>query len=141
MVGGASEPLYTPCCDSREGRLYYREDFRASALHEAAHWCVAGKDRRQKEDFGYDYEPPPRSRAQQSAFYLAEAKVQALEKLFSAAASIAFTPSTDDPELNPDDFREKIDALVPGMAAWMIFSPDCRARRFFGVLQREVTSG
>jgi len=44
LVGGASEPLYEP--GKQEARVYFREDYASSALHEIAHWCIAGADRR-----------------------------------------------------------------------------------------------
>ena len=43
MVGGAAEPLYLPDRGTRTAELHYREDFAASALHEAAHWCIEVK--------------------------------------------------------------------------------------------------
>ena len=39
LCGGASEPYYEPGAPSV---IYFREDFDRSALHEVAHWCVAG---------------------------------------------------------------------------------------------------
>ena len=48
LVGGAPEPLYRPGSTTGPAQLMYREDFPASALHEAAHWCIAGKARRQQ---------------------------------------------------------------------------------------------
>ena len=37
--------------------IYFARGFYSSALHEIAHWLVAGKERRKLEDFGYWYEP------------------------------------------------------------------------------------
>lgn len=44
LVGGGSEPLYLPSEDPpcEPHRIVYREDYFASALHEVAHWCLAG---------------------------------------------------------------------------------------------------
>ena len=78
MRGGAREPLYVPARDGQPAELRYREDFAASALHEAAHWCIAGRERRLLADFGYAYQPPPRTAAQQCGFYTLELKTQAL---------------------------------------------------------------
>ena len=39
LVGGAGEPLYQPAAaGADEHLLFYRRDYFASALHEAAHW-------------------------------------------------------------------------------------------------------
>ena len=46
MRGGADEPLYLPANLDKPAELIFREDFPASALHEAAHWCIAGEQRR-----------------------------------------------------------------------------------------------
>ena len=80
LQGGAAEPLYQPA--TLEGDyhvLYYRADYFASALHEVAHWCIAGEIRRQQTDFGYWYAPDGRSPAQQRAFERVECRPQALE--------------------------------------------------------------
>ena len=96
LCGGASEPYYQPANNSNEDHLlFYREDFFASALHEVAHWCIAGQARRLQPDFGYWYVDENRSEAQQRAFEAAECKPQAVERLFSEAARFPFQPSLD----------------------------------------------
>jgi len=47
-----------------------------------AHWCIAGKNRRKLDDYGYWYSPDGRDNAQQKNFYKVEALPQALEKYF-----------------------------------------------------------
>ncbi len=96
LIGGAKEPLYIPA-ETKKGmhRLYYREDYISSALHEVAHWCVAGEARREKIDFGYWYIPEGRSVRQQVKFCAVEAKPQALEWLFSLACDYPFRLSLD----------------------------------------------
>ena len=44
LIGGAAEPYYQP---GTPHRVYFRADYVRSALHEVAHWCVAGLRRRQ----------------------------------------------------------------------------------------------
>jgi elongation factor P hydroxylase len=83
LIGGAQEPLYIPGND--KNRIYFRFDYFASALHEVAHWCLAGKKRRQSEDYGYWYKPDGRDAAWQVRFEEVEVKPQALECIFSAA--------------------------------------------------------
>ena len=112
LLGGASEPLYTPANkDSCHNFIYYREDFFASALHEVSHWCIAGHKRRQQVDFGYWYVDDGRNAEQQIAFEAAEVKPQALELLFSLAANYSFQVSADNlngsvPALN--DFKQAV---------------------------------
>jgi elongation factor P hydroxylase len=104
LVGGASEPIYLPADpDHAENRLYYREDYFASALHEISHWCIAGRLRRTQKDFGYWYEPEGRSGEQQEAFLAAEARPQALEWYFSVACDYPFQLSLD--SFEPDGYE------------------------------------
>lgn len=96
LVGGFDEPLYQPAsAPGQQHSLYYREDFFASALHEVAHWCIAGYDRRQLTDFGYWYEPDGRDTPQQEAFLSVEFKPQALQWFFSKACRYPFRLSGD----------------------------------------------
>lgn len=101
LHGGADEPLYQPTRHQGEvNTIYYRADYFASALHEVAHWCIAGAARRTQVDFGYWYAPDGRTGAQQKAFEAVEFKPQALEWLFARACGSHFKLSVDnlDPE-------------------------------------------
>ena len=71
LIGGASEPLYEP--GEQEARVYFREDYASSALHEIAHWCIAGANRRQQTDYGYWYNGE-RDLGQQRTFEAVESK-------------------------------------------------------------------
>lgn len=96
LCGGAEEPLYAPA--GRPGelhRIFFTRDYFASALHEVAHWCVAGPARRQREDYGYWYAPDGRTDDQQAEFERVEVRPQALERLFARAADFGFRPSAD----------------------------------------------
>tara|TARA_R110000772_G_scaffold238154_2_gene350070 strand:+ start:12191 stop:12781 length:591 start_codon:yes stop_codon:yes gene_type:complete len=96
LCGGAEEPLYAPAVHPGEPhRLWFREDFFASALHETAHWCIAGSARRQQVDFGYWYAPEGRDPEAQAAFEAVEVRPQALEWCFSVACGYPFRVSTD----------------------------------------------
>src|SRR5690606_16580490 len=92
----AQEPLYQPDA-TVDGihLLYYRADYFASALHETAHWCIAGEARRRLTDFGYWYAPEGRSAAAQRSFEEVESRPQALEWLFSQACAYPFRISVD----------------------------------------------
>ena len=92
LVGGASEPFYVP---GQPNQVLFRADYVRSALHEVAHWCVAGRRRRGLPDYGYWYTPDGRSAERQAAFFLVEAKPQAIESLFCEALNVAFAPSVD----------------------------------------------
>lgn len=96
LKGGFDEPVYSPSCTQGKAHsLGYREDFFSSALHEAAHWCIAGRQRRLKLDFGYWYTPDGRSQSQQRAFENVEFQPQALEWFFSKACKHRFRISVD----------------------------------------------
>ncbi|RUO58584.1 elongation factor P hydroxylase [Pseudidiomarina insulisalsae] len=96
LVAGADEPLYRPATTAEgDHQIIFAHGFFASALHEIAHWCIAGERRRQLEDYGYWYEPDGRSAAQQAEFERVEHKPQALECLFSRCANVPFQVSVD----------------------------------------------
>lgn len=96
LVCCASEPIYRPAdAEHPHHRIIFAHGFFASALHEIAHWCVAGKERRQLEDFGYWYEPDGRNAERQAEFEKVEVKPQALEWIFSRSADFQFHFSAD----------------------------------------------
>jgi elongation factor P hydroxylase len=96
LIGGGDEPEYIPAPDSNsEHNIIFTRDYFASALHEIAHWCIAGEQRRQLADYGYWYAPDGRTDNQQQQFEVVEAKPQAVEWLFSHACGSYFRLSTD----------------------------------------------
>ncbi len=96
LVKGADEPLYEPAvATNQQHRVFFRHDYFASALHETAHWCIAGSGRRAHIDYGYWYAPDGRTTQQQRKFEQVEVKPQALEWLFTQAANYPFTVSND----------------------------------------------
>ena len=122
LIGGADEPLYTPSLiTEKPHQLFFRENFVSSALHEIAHWCIAGKERRLQPDFGYWYQPDGRTVDEQAKFEAMEVKPQALEWIFSNACAQKFTPSADN--LNAFDTQKSDDtafkqALVQQAQDW-----------------------
>jgi len=98
LVKGDDEPLYLPA-DETEGRphntLIFAHGFFASALHESAHWLIAGENRRKLVDFGYWYTPDGRTMEQQELFQSVEVKPQAMEWILSKAAGYRFRVSID----------------------------------------------
>ncbi len=96
LVAGGNEPEYLPAGDGGDcARIIFTHDYFASALHEVAHWCLAGEERRQLADYGYWYAPDGRDALQQQAFERVEVKPQALEWLFAEAAGFRFRVSAD----------------------------------------------
>ena len=96
LVRGGDEPIYLPAnITGQEHQIVFARGFFASALHEIAHWCRAGSQRRQLEDYGYWYIPDGRTEAQQQAFAQVEVYPQAYEQCFTLAAGRKFNLSVD----------------------------------------------
>lgn len=96
LLGGADEPFYQPADDqSPFHRIFFRADYASSALHETAHWLVAGPERRLLPDWGYWYAPDGRDAAQQAQFEQVEVKPQAIEWLLHEACGLKFRVSFD----------------------------------------------
>ncbi len=92
---GAKEPFFQSSKGLEPAVIFFTEDYFSSALHEIAHWCIAGKERRQKDDYGYWYQPDGRNQSQQMAFERLEVKPQAIEWMFSLACNHQFHFSAD----------------------------------------------
>jgi len=104
LVGGVDEPLYQPVDNKNTfNKIFYREDFFSSALHEVAHWCIASKKRRKLLDFGYWYDGSSRNNVQQAKFQSVELVPQAIELLFSQACHYSFEVSVDNFSVSLDD--------------------------------------
>jgi len=141
LIGGAEEPYYQPAEGPGDVHLLsYRSDYFASALHEIAHWCIAGDRRRQLPDFGYWYTPDGRTAEQQRGFETVEAGPQALEWIFSLACGYRFCISLDNlgaPEgVMPDSgpFRQRV---LSRARAWRRRGLPHRAGLFLRALARE----
>ncbi|SDK29794.1 elongation factor P hydroxylase [Microbulbifer yueqingensis] len=112
LCGGAEEPYYRPAgAEFPYHRIEFTRDYPASALHEVAHWCVAGPARRLLPDYGYWYAPDGRTEFQQALFEQVEVQPQALEWIFARACGLRFRVSADNLEsgLGPSEaFRRNI---------------------------------
>lgn len=137
LVRGEHEPIYLPAGQGKPyAQIVFAHGFFSSALHEIAHWCVAGERRRQLEDYGYWYCPDGRDEAQQAEFEKVEIKPQAIEWALTHAAGRVFQVSTDNLNgVEPDRFAftqavksKLLDMLQHG------FPP--RAARFIKALER-----
>ena len=137
MNGGHAEPLYVP--GVRVAEIHYTQDHAASALHEAAHWCIAGQRRRRLKDYGYFYSPPPRTEVDRARFEAVEVEAQSMELLFSEAAGLLFQPSTDDvdaPDNRLGTFSHRI--LIRARERRRLGLPE-RAEKFVTALLNERT--
>lgn len=136
LVGGGEEPLYRPADETHPcHRIIFTRDYFASALHEIAHWCIAGPARRRQEDYGYWYQPDGRDADQQAAFERVEARPQAIEWAFSRACGSPFRISLDnlDGEApDPEPFRRRVSRTLARMERDG-FPP--RAAQFLAVLR------
>jgi hypothetical protein len=137
MVGGAVEPLYLPSRGIDPALVVFTRDYPASALHEAAHWCLAGADRRQRRDYGYWYVPGPRDPERRRAFFAAELDVQALEAVFASAAGVKFVVSADDFDAPPCELEAFARRVHARSAAFGCGLPE-RAARFHAALAAEL---
>ncbi len=108
LVKGDDEPIYLPADENRPYHaLFFARGFFSSALHECAHWLIAGEKRRLQVDFGYWYVPDGRTREEQTLFQSAEVKPQAMEWILARAAGYPFRLSMDNlsgEELDPSAF-------------------------------------
>lgn len=112
LVKGDDEPIYLPADDNRPYHaIVFAHGFFSSALHECAHWLIAGAERRKLVDYGYWYEPDGRSADQQRIFEQVEVKPQAIEWILSVAAGHRFRVSIDNlsgVETDPKPFEEAV---------------------------------
>ena len=96
LIKGPGEPEYVPAGnDCAYHQVIFAHGYFASALHEIAHWCIAGPQRRLLNDYGYWYCPDGRNETQQMQFEQVEVKPQAIEWAFSVVANKTFRVSTD----------------------------------------------
>ncbi|MDP6967635.1 MAG: elongation factor P hydroxylase [Gammaproteobacteria bacterium] len=96
LIAGGDEPIYLPADhDVNYHRVVFAHGYCASVMHEVAHWCVAGAERRLLEDFGYWYRPDGRTAVQQAEFEQVEVKPQAMEWIFTHASKRKFHISAD----------------------------------------------
>lgn len=140
LRGGYPEPLYLPASETASGvaEIRYREDNVNSALHEIAHWMIAGVERRQRVDYGYWYAPDGRTARQQAEFEKLEVRPQALEWWMAEQLGIRFWVSADNlaAGIGPSQaFREAVADTAQRMAAGEGVPP--RARAWFGVLRTQ----
>lgn len=116
LVCGDDEPIYLPADEHRPHHsVVFAHGFFSSALHECAHWLIAGEARRLQVDYGYWYVPDGRNAEQQALFQQVEVKPQAMEWILSMAAGVKFQFSIDNlsgEETNSEPFKSAVQAQV-----------------------------
>lgn len=136
LIKGGHEPEYLPATkEVPYHQVIFAHGYFASALHEIAHWCIAGASRRLLADYGYWYCPDGRDYEQQKQFEQVEIKPQAIEWAFSIAANKAFRVSTDN--LNgaePDTLAFTLNVQRQAVAFLELGFPP-RAQLFINALQ------
>lgn len=137
LVRGGEEPLYLPADgENPRHRILFAHGFFASALHEIAHWCIAGRRRRELVDYGYWYQPDGRDVAEQAAFEAVEARPQALEWAFSIACGAPFRVSVDNLDGAPVDRQRFAGCVHEALRRYAERGFPPRAARFLAVLSR-----
>lgn len=147
VVKGNDEPIYLPADMTDIGiaakpyaQIVFAHGYFTSALHEIAHWCLAGEARRKQIDYGYWYCPDGRTQAQQQAFEKVEIKPQAIEWALSLAAGIKFNVSCDN--LSGDEFGNLPNAakfkqaIYHQVASYLENGFPQRARQFMDCLSK-----
>jgi len=141
LVGQGDEPVYLPAAAEQPWhRIVFRADYSASALHESAHWCLAGRQRRTLEDYGYWYQAA-RDRRRQADFEQAEVRPQALEWIFSQAAGLGFRVSCDNFDeacLDRQRFQYQVQAEAQALVTQGL---PPRAQRFAQGLALQMPAG
>ena len=135
LEGGANEPIYFPSSsDCKTNRLIFRKNYISSALHEVAHWCLAGDERRKMIDYGYWYNSDGRSSIAQKKFEEVEVKPQALEWIFSVASNNIFHVSFDNLDSDRESSWYFSKSISDQAHTWCIKSLPNRALLFVNAL-------
>ncbi len=121
---GFDEPEYFPATVSKPAKIVFAHGFFASALHEISHWCIAGKYRRNLNDFGYWYAPDGRTHSQQQQFEQVEIKPQAIECLLTLACGRNFQISQDNLFADFDTSKSTFEQDVYKQAYTYLSKPD-----------------
>ncbi len=133
---GADEPFYQAATENTKATIFCREDFFSSALHEIAHWCIAGKERRAIDDFGYWYNPEGRTAEEQTMFEQVEVKPQAIEWALSLATDQPFHFSADNLSQNIDASAEFKQKVTEQLEDYLCEQLPPRAQKLFDALNK-----
>ncbi|WP_394203154.1 elongation factor P hydroxylase [Marinagarivorans algicola] len=137
LVKGQYEPIYIPAGSvvdeyPRQNwhQILFAHGFFRSALHEVAHWLVAGAARRHQVDYGYWYQADGRTASEQAIFEQVEVKPQAIEWVLTQACGHAFSVSVDNLEGEATDPLPFKRAVYQQVLALQSTGLNARAERF-----------
>lgn len=135
LIKGDGEPIYLPANQEHpQHRIYFAYGYFSSALHECAHWLIAGEARRQLDDYGYWYTPDGRNEAQQQLFQRVEAKPQALEWILSVACHYPFRISIDNLDGQAGDSLGFKQSVYDQVKRYCLNGLPKRAQQFYSAL-------
>jgi elongation factor P hydroxylase len=142
LVRGGDEPVYLPAGDKCSyHQIIFARGYYTSALHEIAHWCIAGPERQLKEDWGYWYIPDGRTARQQQKFELVEVRPQAIEWALSVAAGLKFNVSADNLNGVAGDRQAFKAKIYSELVHYLKHGFPQRAQQFINVLQKFYGTG
>ena len=140
LIRGEEEPIYRVATEqSPYHQVVFAHGYFSSALHEIAHWCIAGDARRAIDDYGYWYAPDGRTVEQQKAFEKVEIKPQALEWIFSVAAGIRFRISVDNLSGEDTDTAPFMNSVLNQVVQYCDDGLPKRAEQFRQVLAEQFS--
>ena len=135
LVCGNGEPIYLPADEkTSHHQVIFAHGFFSSALHECAHWLIAGDTRRHEIDYGYWYVPEGRTAEQQALFQQVEIKPQALEWILSTACDFPFQFSIDNLNGDAGDSRAFKEAVREQVGRYHEQGLSPRAETFYAAL-------
>jgi elongation factor P hydroxylase len=142
LVKGDDEPLYLPATEGQPYHaLFFAHGFFSSALHECAHWLIAGAKRRELVDFGYWYAPDGRTAEQQALFQTVEVKPQAIEWILSEATGYPFRVSVDNLDGEAFETERFKQAVYEQVIKYNEHGLPARAERFRNALSQFYGTG
>lgn len=137
LIKGGDEPIYLPAEGDRHLHgIYFAHGFFSSALHECAHWLIAGEARRLKIDFGYWYFPEGRTATQQALFEKFEIKPQALEWILSDVCGYPFHFSFDSFNLSESNSAQFEYNVTQQKKSYLTNGLPKRAQCFYNALKK-----
>lgn len=137
LAYGGDEPVYIPANQQQPHHMiFFAHGYFSSALHECAHWLLAGKARRALMDYGYWYAPDGRNAEQQALFQQVEVKPQALEWVLTKATGHRFQLSFDNLTGSVEDTTQFQTAVAQQRLYYEQYGLPPRAQLFHQALLR-----
>ena len=137
IEGAFDEPFYKAGKGGQMAEIQFSHDYIRSALHELAHWCVAGVERRKSDDFGYWYAVDGRDQEQQNEFFKVEIKPQTIEWAFSIICGVKFEASVDNLHKKVEGVDKFEQDLMVQMQQYLINGFPKRVKAIIVILARD----